>query len=291
MSEETAFTVLGHHARFLVYGLDAGRPDDAGTPASGSPAALEAADTSLAGVWGADPARQATNLGRTLAAAASDHLLALADLLKSEQTGAFAAFTIGRGLLETAARSWYLLEPAIEVRERVRRHMNERLWSLHESGRFLGGLKSDTRALDELTSAITQTAQAHGFVVRSTRGGPQLGEARPSSMGVCDLLFPVSPSGPKMGSASYQFLSSSAHGGEAGLAGHLQQEADGQFSVVKHSEEHARYLLWPLRAYVEMGDRLLAHFGWNTEHWVQCREDALAMWVEHALQGLDALPT
>lgn len=283
----TAFDMLAGHLRQAVHALEAGKGDGDGRPLPGSPAAHENEDESLHGDWGQTPALDANNLGRLLCISASDHLLSLADALDSPDTGAFVSFTIGRGVLEAAGRAWYLTDPAVDLRERVRRYMNEKLWSINESRRFLDGLQSGTDKLDEIEDAIRRTAESKGHAVRNSRNGWRLDDERPSVMAVCDLVLPTQSGRPEFGSATYRFLSASAHGGEAGLAGHLDHDNDTQVTVIKKSESHARYLLWPLKAYVAMGDRFLRHYGWDNKSWAQARDAALEFWVLHAAQGLE----
>jgi hypothetical protein len=283
----TAFDMLAWHLRQIVHALEAGKGDSDGHPLLGSSAARENEDESLRGEWGQTPASDANNLGRLLCISASDHMLSLADALASPSTGAFVSFTIGRGVLEAAGRAWYLMDPAVDLRERVRRYMNEKLWSINESRRFLEGLQSGTGKLDEVEDAIRRTATGKGYAVRESRNGWQLGDERPTIVAACDLVLSTQSGRPEFGSATYRFLSASAHGGEAGLAGHLEHEGDTQFTVVKKSERHARYLLWPLKAYVVMGDRFLHHYGWDDTSWNQACNAALRFWVQHAAQGLD----
>jgi hypothetical protein len=286
----TAFDMLAEHLRQVVHALEAGKSDSDGRPLPGSPAARENEDESLHGEWGQTPALDANNLGRLLCISASDHVLSLADALESPITGAFVSFTIGRGVLEAAGRAWYLTDPAIDLRERARRYMNEKLWSINESRRFLNGLQSDTGKLDEVEDAIRRTAETKSYSVGRTGGNPRsewhLDDKRPSVMAVCDLILPARPGKPEFGSATYRFLSASAHGGEAGLAGHLEHGDDAQITVVKKPESHARYLFWPVKAYVSMGDRFLHHYGWDNTLWDQARDATLGFWVQQAAQGL-----
>lgn len=282
----TAFDVLARHLREVVHALEAAKGNRDGHPLPDSPAALENEDASLHGEWGQTPTRGANNLGRLLCISASDHMLSLADSLESTITGAFVSFTTGRGVLEAAGRAWYLTDPAVDLRERVRRYMNEKLWSINESRRFLAGLQSDSDKLDEIEGAIRRTAESKGYAVRNSRNGWQLDDERPSVVELCNLVL-ATPSGtPEFGSATYRFLSASAHGGEAGLAGHLEHADDTQITVVKRSESHARYLLWPVTAYASMGDRFLRHYGWDITHWDQARDATLEFWTQHAAQGL-----
>ena len=149
------------------------------------------------------------------------------------------------------------------------------------------GLQSATGKLDDVDGAIHRTAESKGYAFREYRNGWRLDDERPSVMAVCNLVLPTQSGRPEFGSATYRFLSASAHGGEAGLAGHLGHGEATQITVVKKSESHARYLLWPLKAYVVMGDRFLRHYGWDNTPWDQARDAALEFWVQHAAQGLE----
>lgn len=65
---------------------------------------------------------------------------------------------------------------------------------------------------------------------------------------------------------------------------HLDQVDGLKVTVGKSSEKQARYLLWPLKAYVRMGDRILNHFGWNRTYWGAQVAETLTFWVNHAAQ-------
>lgn len=284
-----AFAALACHLDKIVYALESGRASDTALPLPGSRAAAECDDKSLNGDWGDAPTKDANNFARLLCNSASDHVLALAGTLRSPDHGATSSFTVGRGLMEAASRAWYHLDPDADVRERVRRFMNERLWSFAESRRFLKGLGDGTTAVAKAEEAILRTAEVQNFNARrSSRGSKEryLGEPRPTIMNLCDVVLPSQPERPNFGSAIYRFLSASAHGGLQGLIGHLEKADDGSAALVKSSEKHARHLLWPLRAYVAMGNRFLDHYGWPKERWEQERDAALDFWVQHAEQGL-----
>lgn len=84
------------------------------------------------------------------------------------------------------------------------------------------------------------------------------------------------------GSVTYRLLSSPAHGAEFGLAGRLQKTSSGASIPGKDSITLAKHLIRPLVAYVEMGDRRLAYFGWDDEPWRHERETTLRLWRGHA---------
>ncbi|MGI5201336.1 hypothetical protein ACQEU6_07050 [Spirillospora sp. CA-108201] len=79
-------------------------------------------------------------------------------------SGIFSTYTVARGLLETPARAWYLLEPDIDMLERVRRHMNERLHSLDESRLPIHGQGLAATQQDDLEKKILGTGKEHSTV-------------------------------------------------------------------------------------------------------------------------------
>lgn len=285
---KNAFGMLAGHLRRSVRALEIGKGDGQGDPLPGSRAIIENQDDSLRGPWGQTPARDANTLARLLCISASDHLLAMADSLESTSTGAFVCYTIGRGVLEAAGRAWYLSDPGADIRERVRRYMNERLWNINEARRFLEGLRADTSRLNTVEHAIQRTAEASGFTLKKGRSGWQLDSERPSAMKLCDLVISPQSSSSGFGTATYRFISTSAHASESGIIGHLGPFDGIRVSVEKSSETQARYLLWCVKAYLTMGDRFLDHFGWDKDHWTPEHDETLGFWIQHAKQGLEA---
>jgi hypothetical protein len=214
-------------------------------------------------------------------------MLSLADSFESVETGAFVSYTIGRGALEAAARSWYLTAPDITVRERVRRYMNERLRDIYESRAFLRRLAADAGDISALEEGISRAAEGHGFdVYTSNRGKKWLDQEPLSISALCDLVLASPDSASQFGRATYSFLSASAHGTESGLVRHLDQIGGQTVTVAKSSEKQARYLLWPLKAYVAMGNRILDHFGWDATYWKAQLAETLDFWVNHAAQDI-----
>jgi hypothetical protein len=94
-------------------------------PAVGSLADEEARGEPFAGNWGDHPSRDVFATAYLTAAACTDHLLGLADVLSSHAT-----YTLARGAVEAAARGCYLTDSEIDGKERVRRTMNYRLDAL-----------------------------------------------------------------------------------------------------------------------------------------------------------------
>jgi hypothetical protein len=84
------------------------------------------------GAWGTNPVEFAYAVaGTALIPAAGQYLAALSQLLNDEMA-LFGFQAVVRSLVESAARSWWILDPDIDARERVERAYEERWYSLHE---------------------------------------------------------------------------------------------------------------------------------------------------------------
>jgi hypothetical protein len=134
-----------------------------------SQAWVEADDQSLAGAWGSRPSRDALLAIYLLVASTFDHLRALSVLIVSPRV-VYGLSSAARGALEAGAQAHYLGDPAIDMRERVRRYNNGRLLSLHESCRLVAGFSGDDPAasseVDRLTARsneIFSCARSHGY--------------------------------------------------------------------------------------------------------------------------------
>jgi hypothetical protein len=100
-------------------------------PTPGSPAASEAQGEPFAGDWAERPSSDIFATAYLAAASCTDHLLGLADVLRS-RNALYSAYTLTRGAVEAAALGCYLTDSEIGARERVRRAMNYRLDALCE---------------------------------------------------------------------------------------------------------------------------------------------------------------
>jgi Golgi nucleoside diphosphatase len=88
------------------------------TARASSPAAWEnTGGVRLQGDWSSNPVLDANLSAGLLANSASDHVQGLAAVLRMESSGIFPTYTVARGLVDAAARAWYLLEPRIDSRD------------------------------------------------------------------------------------------------------------------------------------------------------------------------------
>ena len=263
VQQANPFHELSTRLRRAVRALESGKPSSGSAvakPAAESRAAIENDDDTLPG-WDGPIARGANAYARILCISASDHLMEMANSLESTNSGVFSVYTLGRGVLETAARASYLLDPTIEVRERVQRYINELLHNINESRRLLVGLDSNTEQ-------VTEFEQANGFDITQPKKSSEpwrIDDGRPSSMALAGLTAVKV----EHGRASYRFLSSIAHGAEHGLLGLLPREDGATAMLEKRSDKQAFYLLNAVTAYTLMGNRFLDHYGWDQSQWAQ----------------------
>jgi hypothetical protein len=147
---------------------------------------------------------------------ASDHLLALADLLRGPG-GLYAVYTVARGCLEADLKTWYLMAPGIGPDERVRRRLNERLHGLHDSLLLTEALGKDGRAQRSRMERILSEARARGYPVTVASGyrAPFIKEPNPSYT----VMLREMTGGQEVG--GYRILSTVAHPTSPGLASML----------------------------------------------------------------------
>jgi hypothetical protein len=279
------FRKLSTRLRHAVRALEAGKPDSSSAvarPAMGSRAAIENDDDAFPG-WDGPIARGANAYARILCLSASDHLMEMANSLKSTNSGAFSVFTLGRGVLESAAQASYLLDPTIDIRERSRRYINALLHNINESRLLVRGLEGDTEPIKAFEQAVVDAARANNFDVIPAKNALvpwRIDDRWPSFMELAKLTAVKAD----LGVASYRFLSSIAHGAEHGLLGLLPRDGDTVTVLKKQSDKQAFYLLNPVTTYILMGNRFLEHFGWDQGQWAQARNELFAYWLKHATQ-------
>jgi hypothetical protein len=136
-------------------------------PTPGSPADSEAQGEPFAGDWADRPSSDIFATAYLAASSCTDHLLGLADVLRS-RNALFSAYTLTRGAVEAAALGCYLTDSDIDGRERVRRTMNykldalcERTWLFQDmQGEYATGKLDKTR---QRISDFARGARQHGF--------------------------------------------------------------------------------------------------------------------------------
>jgi hypothetical protein len=261
---------------------------DVGGFAPGSPAAVECAQEPLADKWGERPARDANLSALLLVQAAVDHLRALATVLTTQGI-IYAPATLARGAVEAAAQAFYLLDPHIDARERVRRHMNNLLASLHEVRWLILGFENAADDADAAAAArpsphevaaektdriqrILESAERHGFIVRrkdDRMRPPYLEPQPPKALSLVETA--VSAADPQLGATYWRLMSSVAHSQPHGLTPFLARvnlpvdpvygDAVGQ--VQASAQETALRLFGTPLAAASLVERLFPHMGWD----------------------------
>jgi hypothetical protein len=164
-------------------------------------------------VW----AVQATyNLAELQLVGANDCARSAITLLRAERTPVYGHVVLTRSCLELAGRAWLLLEPAIGIRIRVARGMNERLFGLREQRRM--PLDGDRLARSrERENALLEVGAGLGMETVRARGGDSLAEERLGQTEVLRRVFDL-PEDRGLGEAVYGMFSAVAHGTSFGLS-------------------------------------------------------------------------
>jgi hypothetical protein len=193
-----------------------------------STAWIEARDRTLAGNWGSQPSRDALLFIRLLTVAAFDHLRALATLIPAPRI-VYALSATTRGAIEASAQAHFLADPLIDTRERVRRHINGRLVSLHENRRLVGSFTDPSGVIDIEMERIAQrienilnAARSHRFTVHKgdKYRPPYVGEKPPGTLQMAEESVSGGTTG--LGSVYWQSLSAVAHSQAQGIVSHAQ---------------------------------------------------------------------
>ncbi|MEX0756129.1 MAG: hypothetical protein WD556_13620 [Actinomycetota bacterium] len=205
------------------------------TPAATSMAMRELAEESpFAGgkEWGSTPVESAFNAAELLIFGAIDLAKSTLDLLGPEvRTPVFAHTVIARACLEHAGRAWWLLEPAIGVKRRVARGINDRIYSLNQQSRLPIDNPDVTKASDR-REALFDQGNALGFhKVHNKVTGPMLEENRPGNTKLISKLLSTRHEedlggiDPSLGGVVYGLFSAVAHGTAFGLAQSITVDA------------------------------------------------------------------
>ncbi|MGW2393921.1 hypothetical protein ACWCYK_31185 [Streptomyces lydicamycinicus] len=262
-----------------------------------SPASQECQNETLAGDWGSLPTRDANITPVTPVLTVLDHLESLSTLFRSPG-GVTASHTIARAVLDIAIGPWYLLEPGIGPRERVRRFMNMRLLSLKEQTQLETGPTTPLRDhANNRIEDILRTARTHGFDVHRARDkykAPHLGPATPSTTTLATEI--IAPKDPRLGALFWRLGSAVTHGQQHGLAMFFMNTDQavnpahgdsGVFMQVSLKDTALRCGGAPLAA-ISMLRRLYAQYGWQPWELEKAISRLIKTWQSAA--GIQAPP-
>jgi hypothetical protein len=191
-------------------------------PATNSPAATESRGEPFADEWSACPGQEVFANSYLVAASCADHLLGLANLLKTGDC-LNALFTLTRAAAEASALGCYLTDDRIDARERLRRNMNHRLIGLSEQISIerdipIEASASEVAICEQRIDEIARSAKHHAFAFRRARAPSRpayLDEAQPSAMRL--MARALNPEVPAVGQAFQRLLSAVAHTRAHGL--------------------------------------------------------------------------
>jgi hypothetical protein len=259
------------------------------SPASGELA--EEKDWASEGAWGTEPVRQAHRFPIVLLSYAEDAWTGLDQLMDYRPTSRVAVVSTVRSGIEHASRAWWLLDPDIDCRTRVARHMNERIYGLLEVKRLPDEVRNQLLAeapwypegpsdLDERLREIRETGSQFGFELKK---GGWLVEERPGARAVIRAVFDWAGS---LGDTIYTYYSSIIHPTTMGAASGLVlapdlAESGGALASISSSPELLYHLLiGSLLAYLGAMDRLVKLYGWDLWAWDGWHDHARRTMVE-----------
>jgi hypothetical protein len=157
---------LGRTLETFIGFLRRRRDHHGGLPIAGSRAEHEIA-TSVASVGraaGRSPATYAFPMALRALIAAEDHALSVRELLSSEES-MLGTLVACRAAIEASGRAFYLLDPTIDARERIRRNLAERVVSARELARAEGWMMFISP--DVMLANATSDATDLGFSLTS----------------------------------------------------------------------------------------------------------------------------
>jgi hypothetical protein len=229
------------------------------------------------------------------AAAAGDFAHSLALLLRSPRT-VYGQAAVARGPSEHAARLWYVLEPNLEPIERVRRYLNERLYSMHEQLNIIEALgELDPVASPTEESRQQLTARIHEILRWAEKIGlasvqdrtprrsglpatPQIGKQRPSATALHEQALIG------LGALSYRLACAVTHAVGYAISNRLERPPVDQTltqPTMRPQQAALEHLYAPLML-IKAGDRLHQRMGWASNGWSAAARDLGGTWWKAA---------
>jgi hypothetical protein len=234
------------------------------------------------------PAYDALSCASMVLGGAQDHLRGLESLLVAESS-VYAPMTVARALLESAARAWWLLDPAIEARERISRALTERLKSLHEGAKIVRAMaegSGQTKDLDHVNARIDHVAsiaRQNDLRVIEDKGGRPVAVAaeRLSATAIVAQLLAGRDGNMEFGEIAFRAWSGAPHGMLWGLTAGLSAEPDpmGQHELIGHLRmtlgSVEQLVAIAAMAFGEAFNREVELNGWDRRDWDAYARQAL----------------
>lgn len=172
--------------------------------------------TSEAAATANDPLRRTpSEVATLLQLVASDHLRTVGAVLNARVIPSWGLHSLLRVVVEASARTWWMLEPGLDVDAKASRGLLARLEMLRERDKLEGGSGNAAQRIQELLQEIEQA----GFVVELKRdGSPRRinGTGYADTTGVLRQMLPDHGPGTGLafGEFLYRLLSGATHGAE-----------------------------------------------------------------------------
>jgi hypothetical protein len=216
---------------------------------------------------------------------AQDHLVAMAAVIRAPFT-VMALLTLLRTQIVATAWAWYLTDPHIDIRERVRRANNLQLQSVTEQMRLLGLDRPETAAeyerLDQHRREIAAGAKRLKWKVamqESKKNWPQdwwIGDKPPTEMTLVGQALRDDQLGELSGKTLYRYLSATTHAQPHALLSfvdpdQLVRRTDGSaVTALRMRGDTLLTLAMTAVAFVNAAAaRCIAFYGWPPEQWLQ----------------------
>ena len=227
--------------------------------------------------WGT-PIQTADTLSRLQLQLAFDCARALEHLItETEPPYVYSPAAMLRPILEGAARSRYLTQPGLAIKERVRRSMNERIDSLYWTKMRVPEAREYAK---ERLEHIWAAAELLGFVVlKSAKSRPRyLDPGRPSHGNVIKRLYQSHGDDQGLAQALILTADSISHAGSLGLVSYISrvEQPDGLLSledntaVVRMTVKQADILLSAALLTISIsGSSMMQYQGWPSQAWLE----------------------
>jgi hypothetical protein len=225
------------------------------------------AQASLTDTWSDKPVDVAYSVAGLAQHVAEDLLLGVERLVHAHPVHRFAVEAMVRCALEACAQAWWLLDPKIDMRQRVARGMAERIHGLQDRRGLEHRLGGSTVETDRLLDQIRASAARKQLRLARRPAADQLVE---------DLL-----GGDGLGRAVYQFTSQVVHGNYAGVLDRATTVPNlarpGEQLAVTTTLGLPMVLAVARLGFVAVVDRQVQVHGWPDSEWVAAKQQAEAV--------------
>lgn len=247
------------------------------------------------------PAVEAMTRIRQAMGFAHDHTVATAVILRTP-SAIFSMLTVIRTLLVGASQAYYLTDPAIDFKERLRRNANLQLAQLAEAMNLAGAGTTLYDQYDALRRSVIRDAKRFGF--HTTAPEPKkaatyvppdnwwIGTRPPTEMALLDGPLDAGPDR-QFGREIYRVLSATSHAQAHSVMLQVMRESIGEpdgsgFQTVAIGLTSQQTFLWLIGVGVALNAsvcRVGGFLGWDLTHWVNEVPAILRHW-NRLLQSL-----